>query len=782
MRPTVVLLFAVRTLAVRRVRTLLALASIALAVFTLAAIHTAGLALVEAQRRTYADTGQPDVVASVPGLTPTMLAALTRRPGVRHVEARTVQPSRVTAGGRWFAVRLVGIARFEDTQLDRPLLVAGRWPEQGEVVLDVSARRILHIDEGALVAFQANPADPIRYARVSGFAWVPARPDASLLNQLTAYLPERDLRQALGLDTANTLLVKVSEPRLAGQVAAELQRFLAARQVASYGWVVRDPDSFLGARELRTLVALLRAFAVLGALVACFIVANTMLGLLAEERAHIGTLRALGATRPQIGLLYLSPALVLGIAGSLLGFVLGSLAGSVLSSYLAGLAGLIVPDSAFAPSTLVFSCLAGFGIAGFGAVLPVVAHARTSTAQLLRGDAARTTRGSRWIGVTTRWLAARSPILAMSLRDPFRRPWRTGLAMLMSTIALSALLASQLVDHSIRVTVDELYQRYRADAWLLTNPPVSPTYAHRLAAAPPVRSAEPWMLMQGAVGAVRTDVWGIPRDTQVYQPRLIAGSWLTASHPPAAVLTSNLARRIGARIDDVLALDLGPRRIPVRVVGIVDDESTYLGASAIGKIFLDRRALTRLLGRDERTALYAVQFWESTPRAAATALDYLERRERAVRPTTLLMAEDRAATDRVLAVLTVLARAVVIVVGLAALFGVANALLLDVTERRRELGVLRSIGSDRRVLITLLLGQTLVIVSAGAVLAGSLGVALGAGILALTSAQLFHIPPHLDGRHFAIVAAAAWFSAGLAVLVPAMAAARLRPVEVLRYE
>lgn len=782
MRLALALAFALRTLAIRRTRTLLATASITLAVFTLVAIHTTGLALVEAQRRTYADTGQPDIVANVPGLTPGLLATLARRPGVQLAEARTVQTSRISAGARWLPVRLVGIDRFSELRLDRPQLVSGRWPEHGELVLDVAAQRLLGVREGSLVALQANPADPIRYARVSGFAWVPARPDATLLNQLTAYLPERDVRQILGTDAANTLLVKVMEPSLAGQVASELRRFLAARQVTSYGWTVRDPASFLGARELRTLMLLLQAFAGLGALVAFFIVTNTSVGLLTEERPHLGTLRALGAIRLQIAVLYLAPFVVLGTAGSLLGLFLGLLGGHMLSSYLAHLAGLVVPPISLALTTVLLAFAGGLGIALLGAVLPLVISTRTSAAQLMRGHLVQHVVPPRWLTRLTRWLAHHSPLLAMSVRDPFRRPLRTGLATLVSAIALAALLASHLVDHSLRVTVDQLYSRYQADAWLLTNPPVLPTYARHLQAAPTVQHAEPWTISQGAIGAVRTDVWGLPRTTAVYQPRLIAGSWLTPSQPPAVVLTSNLAARIGARVNDVLALDLGARRVPVRVVGIVDDESTYLGATALGKVFIDRNELARFLGRDGRTALYAVRFWNASPALAATALDALERQERAVRPMTLLMAEDRAATERVLAVLTVLARTVVLVVGAAALFGVANALLLDVTERRREFGVLRAIGTVRRSLFAMLFTQALVIVASGMLLAGALGLGMGWVILHFVSAQLFFIPPSLDRWLIGLAVGTAILSAAFAAIVPAIVATRLRPVEVLRYE
>lgn len=773
---------ALRSLLLRRLRSALAVASVTLALFALVAIHAAGVTLVEAQRRTYVSTGQPDIVASVPGLNDSLLAALRRRPGVLAAEGRVVQQSRLNTGSRWIATRLVGIERFDGLQLDRPELVEGRWPGSGEVVLDASARRLLGLRLGDLVAFQANPADPIWYARVSGFAWVPARPDATLLNQLTAYAPARDLRRIFQIDGDNTLLVKVERPALAGDIARELRSFLAARQMTSYGWVVRDPTSFLGSRELQTLLVLLRAFAVLGSLVAAFIVAHTTAGIVAEEQPTIGTLRALGATRWQIALPILTVQATLGLVGSLFGLLLGLAGGYALSAWLARLAGLLLPPLSLPPTTLALGLASGVSIATLGAAGPILVRTWSPAARLQHEAGIQRVTLPRWLTAVTARLAERSPFLGLCLRDPFRRPLRLALTVAASTVALAALLASQTVDRSLRDAIDTLYARYRADAWFLTNPPTLPTYARHLAAVPVVRHAEPWLLTQGAIAAVRTDVWGVPRDTAVYRPHLVAGTWLLPTEPPAAVVTANLARKLAIAVGDVLPLDLAERRIPVRVVGIVDDESTYLGATALGKVFIDRGELARLLGQDGRVSLYALQFWEQVPTAAASALAHLEQRERALRPLTLLMAEDRAATERVLAVLTVLARTVVFVIGLAAILGIANALLLDVTERRREFGVLRTLGTSQRRLMALLVGYGTVVLGLGSLAALPLGLALGLWVLRLISVRLFMVPLHLDPWLLMLVVLAVVASTATSVLAPALVVARIRPVEVLRYE
>lgn len=774
--------FALRTIKTRRIRTLLAVTSITLAVFALVAIQVAGAALVEAQRYTYSGTAQPDIVASVPDLSSGLVTTLSRRPGVAVVEARLIVATRVSAEQRWIPTRLVGIEGFDTMQLDRPRLVAGRWPSSGEVALDLAAERLLGVKLGDTVAFQANPADSIIYARVSGFAWVPARPDATLLNQLTAYMPARDLRLQLHLTGANTLLIKVQEPQLASQIAGELRRFLAARQVTSFGWVVRDSSTFLGWRELQTLLILLRLFAALGTVVSLFIVSHMTLGLLAEEQPTLGTLRAIGATRWQIARLYLVGQLLLGLLGSLAGLFLGVFGGHLLSNYLARLAGLALPTPSLPLQSVTLGFAVGVGVATGGALVPLLLSTQIPPAVLQREPGLRASEPPRWLTRVTGPLARLSPLLVMSLRDPFRRPLRTLITIAVTTVGLAALLASHLVDLSLRRTVADLYNRYQADAWFLTNPPVSPLYAHRLAARVGVQGAEPWMLTQGAIGAVRTDVWGIPRNSLVYQPRLIAGQWLTPSIPEAVVLTGNLSRHLHISPEEVIALDLGKRRIPVRVIGIVNDESTYLGAATLGKVFIDERTLSSLLGQDGRVALYALQFWDRSPKSASSTLARLERDERALRPFTLLMVEDRAATERALAVLTILTRTVVAVIGLAAILGLANALLLDIAERRREYGVLRVLGSELRSLVAFLLGKALVVGGLGGFLAIPLGLTFGNRVLRVISGYLFEIPPYFNWQLVIPIIAAVLIGTLAAVAVPAAVVARLRPIEVLRYE
>ena len=118
--------------------------------------------------------------------------------------------------------------------------------------------------------------------------------------------------------------MKVNAESNATDTAKAISQLLDRRNIQRQTPTIRDPENFLGKRELDALLAVLAIFSVVGLVTSGFLVANTLAAIVTEQVSEIGTIKALGGTRGQVMLVYLMSALVYGIIGTALGLAIGT--------------------------------------------------------------------------------------------------------------------------------------------------------------------------------------------------------------------------------------------------------------------------------------------------------------------------------------------------------------------------------------------------------------------------------------------------------------------------
>lgn len=771
-----------RDLQRRPLRSILTIIGVLLGVAGVVAISFTGRNLSIAQRQTYASTRQPDITAFVSNLSPTLVDLISRRDNVAVADTRSAQYTRISVGNGWVSTQLFGASTFTNAKLSTLELVSGRYPDRGEIVFDVTAKKLVNLRIGELVALQPNAGAKTSYARISGFVRAPATIDASILNQATAFMPDHDLLQILGNQYDNYLMLKVNQPQRASQTAADIASFLDKRGIPHGGFTVRDPNSFTGSSELSTLLLLLQVFSYVGAALSSFLVANTIAAVMIEESRQIGIIKALGGTRWTAMRTYLTFAAIVGVAGGTLGWLIGLLAGRALSVYLAGLSGLVLPPFTLSTRELVLALIVGLVVTLSSAAIPAWFAARKRVAPLIASTGVSSDFHRGIIQRITSPLGRAKAMIAIGLRNLVRRPVRAWITLGLVAVAVAAFIATQAVSTSVNTTVDDLYALYGADGWIYFNRYLDINFAQVIEQQPSVVRAEPWGNVGGSLGSVRTDVWGIPADTQIYTPRLISGTWLRTASPVAAVLTNNLAAKIGAQVGDVQTLDIGSTSTLVQVVGIVNDSSTYLGATTTGKLFLRIQDLQTIVHVQGLASLFALKLTSSQHHAVDTELSQLEEAFKQYGPQTLATYQDQASSRQAIDILTLMLNAMVVIIGIVGLAGIANTLIINLTERRREFGVLRALGATAVHLIRLVMSEALGIGFAGCLLGIVVGYPLARYLVYLTGTQLFQLDFTLHATTILLTLVVTLVATAAVSTGPGLIAARIRPIVALRYE
>lgn len=281
----------------------------------------------------------------------------------------------------------------------------------------------------------------------------------------------------------------------------------------------------------------------------------------------------------------------------------------------------------------------------------------------------------------------------------------------------------------------------------------------------------------------RTTIYGTGSQMpEAFQMSVKSGRFLPDDDPTAPRAFAVL----GSKLKQELFDDLNPlgQRITVggnrfRIIGVMASKGNVLGFDLDDTVYIPAARALSLFNRD---TLHEVDLLYDDNTAVATVVEGIKKILQARHGKDDVTITTQEQMLEVLgSVLNVLTFAVGAIGGISLLvgaIGIVTIMTIAVNERISEIGLMRALGAKRSQVLSLFLGEAIVLSAVG----GLAGLGLGIGIAQLLHLSLPALPVHTSWN-FVILAEVIAISIGvIAGVLPARRAARLDPVEALRAE
>jgi putative ABC transport system permease protein len=793
-------------------RTALVVLSIAVGVFSIGVIVGAYVIISNDMSASYAANNPMNIELRSAPFDNSLVTTVKNMRGVKQAEGRRVfsMRTRLPGSSQWVSLNMVAIDNFAKMQINLMHTISGTdRPARNEVLLERKALELLNVSVGETLEFELDNGK-LQTMRVAGIVQDPSTGAGDFLAQPFAYVTTSSLATLHQADTFNRLYVTVSEGQNDTQHLRQMTAAVSDRVEKSGVAVLRTRSSKTNehpmASTVQAVLGILLALGILILFLSSSLIANTLSALLNQHLRHIGVMKLVGARRNQVFAMYIALILGFGAIALLIAVPLGGQGAYALSDFIASKINFSLLGYRIVPLAFIVQIVVGLAVPLLAGLLPVLNGSRITVLRALSGEMVGgekkphlqvkrqesfmerlQLRGSRLL--SRRGIHIPRPLL-ISLRNTFRRKGRLVLTLFTLTMGGAIFIAVFNVRVSLHDYIGQIGQYFLADVTLDFDRFYRLNEVKQAALeVPGVVSVEGWSyasaeaLYPDGTTADNLTIMAPPVESRMVSPVLLEGRWLQPGDGQAITVSEGILSKFpDLKPGDSLRLKINGKDDNWLVVGIfqfVNQQgtiaySTYEYISSLTHI--TNTSFTYRIVTDRHDPVYQqamadrIDAWfrsqgfhvsqartgDSTMKTAADSLDIL---------VTFLL---------IMALLTALVGSI----------GLTGTMGMNVLERTREIGVMRSIGAvDREVMRTVIV-EGLLIGGISWALGALLSFPITALLSSIISSAIFQsqIAIHFTYTGFLIWLLVVLALSALASILPARNATRLTIREVLAYE
>ena len=723
-------------------------------------------------------------------------AAIAGEPGVVTTDARRMVYTRIAIkDGSWLTLRLIVVADLAAQKLNIVHLHAGTWPDaNGAIFIEQSAASMIDADVGQPVRVRKPNGETVSLP-LAGFVHDPSIAPSTQERMLYAYVTPTTAQLIGQSPVLDQVLVKL-DYRGTNADANESGNTIRA-SLARKGFTALRMDVLPNEHPHGPLMAaMLRVLGVLSVL--AFVCSVAMAGYVVaawmrREVRIVGIMKAMGACAHQIATQYLALVGPVALFAVLLATPLGHAMGLAVVRYYAISLNIDIVDWDAPSSLLLTEVLLSLTIPLIAMTIPIVSAARMTAYAAIQDAGIVTLPAGR---LAARLLKVSGQMrLTLALRNTWRRPWRLSIMLLGLSAGGGLLLMTHSNYESLIGVIDISLNQQGHDIDVSMQRAVTAAELEAITRPlPEVSIAEAWRRVGVGVGAAdsatntskpsesrRVALTAYPPDSRLFRLPVVHGRAPVAGTSDEILVTRALQdtfpeMQTGRKIK----LQYRERRTQVTIVGIVEEIAmpnmyssfdTYDAVTGLG----DKSSLLRVKVSGEQSADHIELSVQALDRAFLAA---------GMAPSQIVSrVQMRDALDEHMKVVLDVVRMVALTMALVGAIMLAATTILNILERSRESGIMRTLGATPKTIASIFLIEGASVTFASFVLSIALSIPLTLAMLSAAEKRLLHMAVPLQFSWFGLaILLSGAIVVLLAVLICVMLATRKSVREAIAYE
>jgi putative ABC transport system permease protein len=804
-----------RDLTANRTRSLLVVASIALGIFAVGVVQQLRTVILAEMQRVHNGRSAAHATISARDLDEAILESVRRMPEVAAAEGRNSLSVQVeVAPGEWEFLSVTPIDDFAENRINllQPLYAlerhpdfgaaATRWPDKDEIVLERSS-----LDSDGVLPAGLNVGDTLRIKReddrqrdlvVTGVVYDASGFPSAFTGSSSGYVTydtferlggERTYSQILiqVVGTPEQVLDEVYITQIANKVSDKIEK--SGRTVDQV--FVPTPGELLFQDIFDSLSLLLTPLGVLALFLSGFLVVNTISALMAQQTRQIGVMKAVGATRSQIIIMYMSAILSFSLVALLIAVPVTITVTGALLGFLSVFINIDFPTWTLPLNVLVIQLLVGVIVPLLAAVGPILRGAGVTVREALSDFSTGQIKADLVTALLSRLRGLSEP-LQLSLRNTFRRKARLALTLIMLIlggmifmtvgsvrISLANLIEAGLAysQFDVQVEFENEYRTVRIEQIAQSIPGVSAAEVWSSALATRIRPDES--------ESDPITISALPAESAMVQPTIVEGRWLLPDDTQSVVISQRLlSTESDVKVGDAIILDIGGKEAAWQVVGIAQILSGPPGFLPAYVNFPYFARYTQNVGRGDSVQIKVDRANGVSPAAMETLLEETYEGAGLAVSSTLTVDRIREISGGFFDIIVYLLSAMGVLIAAVGALGLMGTMSTNVLERTRELGVMRAIGASDGAVKRIVIAEGVLIGLISWLIGAALAFPMGALISSGVGQVLFNValPYTFSGGGVVTWLIIVAILAALASFLPAWNASRLTVREVLAYE